>query len=72
MICECEFIATSVFKKLQPKPNYTAPYVRLPWNTHRGMIGQAVNIFKTGWGFAVVTPIFPLTHNEAGGFTPRA
>ena len=55
MICECEFIATSVFKKLQPKPNYTAPYVRLPWNTHRGMIGQAVNIFKTGWGFAVVT-----------------
>ena len=57
MICECEFVATSVFKKLQPKPNYIAPYIRLPWNAHRGMIGQAVNIFKTEWGFAVVTDL---------------
>ena len=67
MICECEFVATSVFKKLQPKPNYIAPYVRLPWNAHRGMIGQAVNIFKTEWGFAVVTDLEkfkPAIHGE--------
>ncbi len=55
MICDCEFVTTSVFKKLQPKQNYIAPYIRLPWNEQLNLIGKACNIFKTDYGFAIVT-----------------
>ena len=50
-----EFVSTTTFKRVKPKFGYCAASIRLPWNTHLGLIGKAVNIIKTAYGFAVVT-----------------
>ena len=46
-----EPIGKTKFKKLNPKKDYVAPYVQLPWGYHEELIGRAVEIYECEGGF---------------------
>ena len=44
-------IGQTKFRKMNPKPGYTAPYLILPWGYREDLIGRAVNIYECEEGF---------------------
>jgi hypothetical protein len=44
-------IGQTKFRKMNPKPGYTAPYLILPWGYHEDLIGRAVDIYECEEGF---------------------
>ena len=44
-------IGQTKFRKMNPKPGYTAPYLILPWGYREDLIGRAVDIYECEDGF---------------------
>ena len=44
-------ICQTKFRKMNPKPGYTAPYLILPWGYREDIIGRAVDIYECEGGF---------------------
>ena len=46
-------IGQTKFRKMNPKPGYTAPYLILPWGYREDLIGRAVEIYECEGGYFI-------------------
>ena len=63
-----ELVCTTEFKKLNPRKDYLAPYIALPWNYDPNLIGKHVSVYNVNGGFFLVTDIdkFKLSLLQSG------